>query len=129
MPQRAKSVEEKKAGAVSRVTRYRARRRAAANDLVAPAEPVEAPQATGIPPATNPTAVNSLAIVPSDVSGKASSPNLTDGASVPNLTDGVSDSPMTLRPEVPDLPVSADELDTGLSDTLEQLEGLRLTAG
>ena len=96
---------------------------------MAPAEPVEAPQAMGIPPATNPTTMNSLAIVPSDVLGKASSPNLMDGASVPNLMDGVSDSPMTLRPKVLDLLVSADELDTGLSDTLKQLEGLRLIAG
>ena len=117
MPQRAKSIEEKKAGAVNRVTRLRARRRAAANDLVAPAETLHA---TGIPPATVPSAVDTLAIVPSAVLGEASSSNPTDDAPI---------LPSISGPELPDLQASADELDDGLDDTLEQLEGLVLTAG
>ena len=86
---------------------------------MAPAEPVKAPQAIGIPPATNPTTINSLAIVPSNILDKASSPNLTNSASVPNLIDDILDSPMTLRPEVLDLLVFADKLNTRLSNTLE----------
>jgi hypothetical protein len=117
MPQRAKFIEEKKAGAVNRVTRHRVRRRATANDHVASVEP---PAATGDPAATILSALNSLAIVPSAVLGEASSSNLADGAPV---------SPPIPRPEIPDLLVSADELDNRLSDAFEQLEGSRLIAG
>ena len=73
----------------------------------------------GIPLVINPTTINSLAIIPSNILGKASSPNLIDSASVPNLIDGVLDSPITLRPEVLDLLVSANKLNTRLSDTLK----------
>ena len=73
----------------------------------------------GIPLVINSTIINSLAIISSNILGKASSPNLINSASVPNLIDDILDSPITLRPKILDLLISANKFNTRLSDILK----------
>ena len=99
------------------MTRLKARHRATINNFIAPAKTLHI---TGIPLATISSTVDTLAIIPSAVLGKASSSNPTDDVLI---------LPSILGPKLPDLQASADELNNGLNNTLEQLKGLILTIG
>ena len=73
----------------------------------------------GIPLAINPTIINSLVIILSNILGKASFSNLINSASVPNLMNNILNLFITLRPKVLDLLVFANKLNTRLSNTLK----------
>ncbi|KAL2039010.1 hypothetical protein N7G274_008059 [Stereocaulon virgatum] len=85
-----------------------------------PVEEKKSGAATGIPRVIIPSAVNSLATVCSAAPGIAFPSILADSGPV---------SPPIPSSEIPVQLVPADEVDNGARDALEQLEGLRLTAG